>query len=265
MECLGIKSFQQDVVRHNEMLARYVCQSWKQENSGMVDVQMIHQIIQNGALDSTSLHYKDTVGFIEAYHHLHQLSKDRDGGLLENNLICEAHKILMNHRKHMCTIGEYSSRDRLVEFEGNIHYYTSTVGKEIQRLIDEYNKRWFTINCQRVNDGVQALKDLIHLLAWLVYTFLEIHPFGDGNGRIIRLLFTYIMEAYGFPFPVPIVWYSQEEFSLKDSEEEYRTWCKILRRARLTDDFTDLENMFAHSLKKCSETSSTFITIESRD
>jgi len=240
--------------RHNEMLARYICQSLKQENLGMVDVQMIHQIMQNEAVDGASLHYRDTVGFIEAYHHLHQLSEDHDGGLLENNLICEAHKILMNHRKHLtCTIGEYSSHDRLVEFEGNIHYYKSTVGEDMQRLIDQYNKRWFAINCLRMNDSVQALKYLIHLLAWLVYTFLEIHPFGDGNGRIIRLLFTYIMEAYGFPFPVPIVWLSKDQLNSRDSEEKYYVWCKILRKARLTDDFTDLENMIAHSLNKFCE------------
>jgi len=163
------------------------------------------------------------------YNHLHQMSKDRDSGLLEKNIICEVHKILMNHRKHLCTIGEYSSHDRMVEFKGNIHYYTSTVGKLIPRFIDQYNSRWFTINCQRMNDGAQALKYLIHLL---VCSFLEIQFFGDENGRIIRLLFAYITEAYGFPFPVPIVWYSQEEFSSKDSEEEYRTWCKILRKAR---------------------------------
>ena len=131
MECLDIKSFQQDTVTYNKQLARYVGQSLKQENVGIVDVQMIYQIIQKRAVDSISLHYRETVGFIEAYHHLHQLSKDRDGGLLENNLICEAHKILMNHRKHLCTIGKYSRHDRLVEFEGHVHFYTRTVGEDM--------------------------------------------------------------------------------------------------------------------------------------
>jgi hypothetical protein len=160
----------------------------------------------------------------------------------------------MGHRSHLCTVGKYSARDLVVEFKGKLHFYPNPCDMEetIQRLIDEYNPRWFTLNCLRTIHSKKALEDLVHLTAWLVYTFLELHPFGDGNGRTIRLLYTYIMESYGFSFQVSPLRRNKDE--LCSTENEHYVWCQILWDVRFTGNLVELERCMIHSLQmSCNE------------
>ena len=116
---------------------------------------------------------------MKAYQYLHRLTQCDEAGLLDNNVICELHKILMNHRKGFCTVGKYSEKERIVEFEGTLHHYPTPSNMEdsMQILIYEYNNRWFTIIHLRDTDSKKALQDLIRLTAWFIYKFLELHPF----------------------------------------------------------------------------------------
>ena len=250
-----------ETLKHNsciqdKLLETYVYRSLKHESVGVTDKYIVGKIIQNKTLDDgTSSEFRNTLGFIEAYDHLHKLSGDRDGGLLENNLICEVHKILMKYHKNDDTAGKYSVKDRIAEFDGSIHYYSSHhhLESEMQALIDKYNSKWDAINRHiRGKDDVKSLEELIRLLTWLVYTFLEIHPFSDANGRMIRLLYTYIMEAYGFPFQLPLLWFNENEPSSlynREGEDDYRKWCKLLWNARVTKDLAVLEDEMIRSLK----------------
>lgn len=238
----------------DKTLKQYVCRSLTQENKGVTDMNIVHRIlIHNQPVDDDgTLEFTDTVGFIEAYRYLHELSKDENGGLLENNILYDVHKILMNHYKSWCTVGKYSTQQRIVEFEGQLHYYakSNTIENQMQMLIDEYNRRWTIIKYEtRPKDSVKALSDLMQLLAWFVHTFLRIHPFFDSNGRAVRVLYTYILEAYGFPFPIPLFWTSDQE--LQDSEKAYATWCKLLWDARMTGELISLEMYMSQVLMKC--------------
>ena len=40
--------------------------------------------------------------------------------------------------------------------------------------------------------------------AWLVFELLDLHPFSDGNGRLCRLLCSYVLSTCT-PFPSPIL------------------------------------------------------------
>jgi len=53
-------------------------------------------------------------------------------------------------------------------------------------------------------EGANLHFTLIKLAAWLLYEFLEVHPFADGNGRMARVLVSNIL-AYFYPVPVPIL------------------------------------------------------------
>ena len=138
----------------------------------MVDEERVYQILQNGANDEDqTLDYRDTVGFIEAYRYLHRLaSENLEIGLLENNIICEVHKILMEHRGHLCTAGQYSFKERVTEFGGKIHYYTRfcDIEQTMQILIDEFNRQLDEIHRKRLRemDGLKLLTSLTHLTSW---------------------------------------------------------------------------------------------------
>lgn len=42
------------------------------------------------------------------------------------------------------------------------------------------------------------------IAAWASHSFVSIHPFEDGNGRISRLIANYVLWYCGFPFPIPL-------------------------------------------------------------
>ena len=40
--------------------------------------------------------------------------------------------------------------------------------------------------------------------AWLKCSFVEVHPFEDGNGRLSRILMNWVLHKHGLYFPVAI-------------------------------------------------------------
>lgn len=244
---------------YNQSFKRFVCRSLNQENLEKTDVVVVEEMIRSNLSDSTmNMKYQDTFGFVKAYNYLHELTKCDEAGLIDNNVICELHGILMNHSKHLCTVGKYSDKERVAEFEGEIHIYPNNydLQETMQILINEYNHRWFCINLLRKTDSEKALENLLQLTAWFIYKFLELHPFGDGNGRTIRLLYSYIMESYGFPFQLTPLWFN-EIYTTQD--EQYKHWCEIIKHIRSINHFTKLEKCIIHSLKMtCKE----YITCE---
>ncbi len=59
----------------------------------------------------------------------------------------------------------------------------------LQQLANQINKR-----TEHVNGS-----DIVKLAADIHYNFVNIHPFGDGNGRTARLLMNYIQLYHGAP------------------------------------------------------------------
>lgn len=55
--------------------------------------------------------------------------------------------------------------------------------------------------CKSVNERIDKVKDeeLIKLSADIHYNFVNIHPFGDGNGRTARLLMNYLQLYHNEP------------------------------------------------------------------
>ena len=63
-------------------------------------------------------------------------------------------------------------------------------------LLDRFNSAYM----QSINSG---LLSLFKCVAWLVFELLDLHPFSDGNGRLCRLLSSYVLSTCT-PFPTPI-------------------------------------------------------------
>jgi Fic family protein len=87
----------------------------------------------------------------------------------------------------------------------------------LREFFDWYHRR------KRTMHPVQ-LAALVHL------KFVTIHPFGDGNGRISRLLMNYVLQKYGYP--MLIIDYTQrkgyytalERSQLKKDENVFIRW-----------------------------------------
>ena len=86
----------------------------------------------------------------------------------------------------------------------------------------------------RINNELnnKAIGDInvIKIAVDFKYNFLAIHPFVDGNGRTVRLLFNYILKEYGF-IPVSILPEDKEDYykALQNSnKDDFRELLKFM-------------------------------------
>ena len=73
--------------------------------------------------------------------------------------------------------------------------------KYVQILVDQYNLAFDKISL--ITNDALRMDFLFRLAAWFLFEFLGLHPFSDGNGRVARMLCSYILMTVT-PFPTPI-------------------------------------------------------------
>lgn len=81
----------------------------------------------------------------------------------------------------------------------------------------------------------ELLKEEIHpliIIAHFIYEFLSIHPFQDGNGRLSRLLTTFLLMKYDYLF----VQYVSFENLIEKSKKEYYQALMEAQKNRYQDD-----------------------------
>ncbi len=110
---------------------------------------------------------------------LEMLEKEKK---ITNDLILEWHKEIFGETK-VDIAGKY--RDYLVR----VGSYLAPDWQEVKKMMDELIA--FIKNNKKLN--------VVELSARAHYKFEKIHPFGDGNGRIGRLLMNHILWHSGYP------------------------------------------------------------------
>ena len=129
-------------------------------------------------------------------------------GLIEiESLIKYTHKVLLNNLMGVGTPpGHFSTYERDAEFNGKIHKYpkfeNETFAEQaMQTLVDKINDMLESI---RLNSPEELkIKYYFKCASLFLFCFLTLHPFGDGNGRLARLLSGYILLTFS-PFFSPI-------------------------------------------------------------
>ena len=156
-----------------------------------------------------SLEEQETINLRDAYSYLNSESQAEDReyrGLLEESMLRNVNKIVLrNITRSKCFTepGIYSDRARIAQFNGEIYYYQQPddMIEAVCLLLDRYNSL-FTESMSKT-DEEEKLAGIFKSVAWLVFELLDLHPFSDGNGRLCRLLCSYILSTY-CPFPSPI-------------------------------------------------------------
>ena len=72
-----------------------------------------------------------------------------------------------------------------------------------------------------IKDGLENSDDsycLFKTCAWFLFECLNLHPFSDGNGRLCRILCSYMLSKFT-PFPKPMynVWTNSCKEDYKDA------------------------------------------------
>jgi Fic family protein len=104
------------------------------------------------------------------------------------------------YRDYMVRVGDYRAPD------------WQDVENLMKGFFEWYNRKWNSLNS-------------VELAARAHYKFEKIHPFGDGNGRIGRLITAYILRKRGYP--LLIIEYKKRKsyyHALSKSEIDFVNW-----------------------------------------
>ena len=202
----------------DQVFLEFVTHVNKEEEHGVSTIEETTSVLRppHGSKRSQSNQEKETINLEEAYDYL--LSKIRaeeepsDYGLLEVSLLQDTHRIILQGlplpTKDSSEPGKLSNKPRATKYKGEPYEYQDPedMTEAVNKLLDQYNALflWCTKN------GLDAYEDyykLFRLCAWLLFELLDLHPFSDGNGRLCRILGSYLLSFFT-PFPTPIynVW-----------------------------------------------------------
>ena len=123
--------------------------------------------------------------------------------------ICDIHGVLM--ARLMAKLHKYAGEPRKTEafviWNGEDYFYPEPLVAEklFYACVDhhcahmtQYNKK-----LAEKGPGKETFSFLFKCAARLLFDFVDTHPFGDGNGRMCRLLANYVLSLIT-PFPVPL-------------------------------------------------------------
>jgi fido (protein-threonine AMPylation protein) len=186
-----------------------------EEEHGLQSVDEIEKLLEttedavSKGNESLSFEEQETVNLRDAYLYLKSESESVDmeyRGLLEESMLRQVNKIILRNiprQKFYTKAGTYSNNPRITQFRGETYYYQQPddMQEAVCLLMDRYNSL-FTQSMNKT-DEVEKLQGIFKSVAWLVFELLDLHPFSDGNGRLCRLLCSYVLSTCT-PFPSPI-------------------------------------------------------------
>ena len=171
----------------------------------VLDDYRINKETSNGSTERESVKEKDSLVTINVYEALKQffeLHKEMaNTGKLTVTLVCDIHRVLMNglHKD----AGEL--RKARAYAMGDDHVYPEPIVAELlfNACIDHHSihMSYYHKELAEKAPSVESFGYLFKCAARLLFDFVDAHPFGDGNGRMCRLLANHVLSLIT-PFPV---------------------------------------------------------------
>ena len=157
---------------------------------------------------------KETANTYEAMKLLHITLKLMDyTGFLTVQEVCGIHRVLLQGLHPDC--GKIRTGEAYTHWHGGPYYYPPPKQAEelFYALIDHHNKRM--ADCLHDVTTDEYTEYIFKCAADLLFEFVSVHPFGDGNGRMCRLLANYVL---GLITPFPVSLYHSPE---RNAREDY--------------------------------------------
>ena len=210
--------YEQKIVKEvkDKFFLQFITHVNKEEQHGVSTIEETTSVLRppDGLIRSLSIQERETLNLEKSYEYL--LSKIKteeipsDYGLLEISLLQDTHRIILEDlpKKGSTEPGKLSNERRITEFEGEVYEYQcpEDMTNAVNKLLDKYNYLFDRCTKHRLEE-YEDYYNLFRLCAWFLFELLDLHPFSDGNGRLCRILGSYLLSFFT-PFPTPIynVW-----------------------------------------------------------
>ena len=171
---------------------------------------------------------------------------DLDKMIDVSDCIRRPHEILTRNVLSVGMIpGQFSTCKRCGEFNTQIYYYPHFETEKIAEaavysVVDEYHKHLADIKKEiQKATTLQVLEKIFKVATSFLFSFLQIHPFPDGNGRLGRLLCSHVLGLFS-PFPTAIY----NAFSTT----RHKDYVQALVNARTEMDDIDIQEQIKNEL-----------------
>ncbi len=164
--------------------------------------EVIQKILEEMKSKDPSQVEKETVNTYTAMKKIFKLNAEmNDTGLLTVDQINAVHKVLLDSLHPCC--GTIRDTQVFTSHDGGLHFYPPPEKVEglLYALIDHHN-----ISMESLPEDMNSLEyttKVFKCAARLLFDFVDTHPYGDGNGRMCRLLANHITGLIT-PFPVSL-------------------------------------------------------------
>ena len=170
------------------------------EGHGLQFKEEIEKLLMRPSYCCLSIEEQETINLRNAYSYL-MSHCDENQGLLEESMLIEINRIILRNilrDNHYTKAGSYCNNPRITQFRGELYHYQQPddMQEAVCVLLDRFN----SLFTQSINTSPESNKllSIFKCVAWLVFELLDLHPFSNGNGRLCRLLSSYVLSTCTF-------------------------------------------------------------------
>lgn len=211
--------YNRNVKNIHELEINFIKTMGQDENVGLHTEEDIHNIRILTPKFPLTKPEQETYNMFLCWEFFSQIHRDTGKSFLTRGLIEQGHEILMkNLIKNPGKMSENKRQTQCPILNKNIYYPDPDfITEQFDTFIDYTNQIYSYLENKILKCGFneKVIKLAIKFHAWFFISFIRLHPFSDGNGRLARILYAYLQLSIS---PVPIGIYNR--FS-KTSKTDY--------------------------------------------